>query len=83
MKKIYLYKLGVIGFLGLLGTFGMTSCSDYLDKSPDSDVNPETAFKNFTNFEGFVEQIYNCIPNKESCYWCTSFNWGEDEIMNA
>ena len=83
MKKIYIYKLGVIGFLGLLGTFGMTSCSDYLDKSPDSDVNPETAFKNFTNFEGFVEQIYNCIPNKESCYWCTSFNWGEDEIMNA
>ena len=83
MKKIYIYKLGVIGFLGLLGTFGMTSCSDYLDKSPDSDVNPETAFTNFTNFEGFIEQIYNCIPNKESCYWCTSFNWGEDEIMNA
>ena len=62
---------------------GLTSCTDYLDKTPDSDVNPETAFKNFTNFQGFVEEIYNCIPNKESCYWCTSFNWGEDEIMNT
>ena len=43
----------------------------------------EEAFKNFTNFQGFVEEIYNCIPNKESCYWCTTFNWGEDEIMNS
>lgn len=63
--------------------FGATSCTDYLDKSPDSDVNPETAFKNFTNFQGFVEEIYNCIPNKESNMWCTSFNWGEDEILNS
>jgi hypothetical protein len=62
---------------------GMVSCTDYLDKEPDSTVGAEDAFKNFTNFQGFAEEIYNCIPNKESCYWCTSFNWGDDEIMNA
>lgn len=27
--------------------------------------------------------MYNCIPSKESNYWCTTFNWGEDEIMNT
>ena len=59
------------------------SCTDYLDKEPASDVSAETAFQNFTNFQGFIEEIYNCIPDKESCYWCTTFNWGEDEIMNA
>ena len=81
MKKfINIYKIGVVALSLMLG---MTSCTDYLDKTPDSDVNPETAFRNFTNFQGFVEEIYNCIPNKESCYWCTTFNWGEDEIMNA
>ena len=64
-------------------SLGMTSCTDYLDKEPDSTVGAEEAFKNFTNFQGFVEEIYNCIPNKESCYWCTTFNWGEDEIMNS
>lgn len=81
MKKFSnIYKIGVVA---LLISLGMTSCTDYLDKEPDSDVNPETAFKNFNNFQGFVEEIYNCIPNKESCYWCTTFNWGEDEIMNA
>ena len=73
----------IIGIAALSLALGLTSCTDYLDKTPDSDVNPETAFKNFTNFQGFVEEIYNCIPNKESCYWCTSFNWGEDEIMNT
>lgn len=81
MKKFS--NIYIIGVVALLLSLGMTSCTDYLDKEPDSDVNPETAFRNFNNFQGFVEEIYNCIPNKESCYWCTTFNWGEDEIMNA
>ena len=62
---------------------GFASCTDYLDKSPDSTVSADQAFKNFTNFQGYVEEVYNCIPNKESNGWCTTFNWGEDEIMNT
>jgi hypothetical protein len=64
-------------------SFGATSCTSYLDKTADSDVNPDMAFMNFQNFQGFVEEAYNCIPNKESNYWCCTFNWGEDEIMNT
>lgn len=60
-----------------------TGCTDYLDRDPDAEVSEAVAFQNFTNFQGFVEEIYNCIPEKESCYWTTTFNWGEDEIMNA
>lgn len=62
---------------------GFASCTDYLDKTPDSTVNADEAFKNFTNFQGYVEEVYNCIPNKESNFWCCSFNWGEDEILNT
>ena len=62
---------------------GFASCTDYLDKSPDSTVSADEAFKNFTNFQGYVEEVYNCIPSKESNYWCTTFNWGEDEILNT
>ena len=62
---------------------GFASCTDYLDKTPDSTVNADEAFKNFTNFQGSVEEVYNCIPNKESNFWCCSFNWGEDEILNT
>lgn len=29
-----------------------------------------------------IETIKNCIPHKESNFWSTSFNWGDDEIMN-
>ena len=67
--------------LGLI--YGFASCTDYLDKTPDSNVSSDQAFKNFTNFQGYVEEMYNCIPSKESNYWCTTFNWGEDEIMNT
>lgn len=79
MKKSILRYLTV----GALCLFSMTSCKDYLDKEADSNVSPDQAFKNFTNFQGFVEEIYNCIPNKESNMWCCTFNWGEDEIMNV
>jgi hypothetical protein len=81
MKKFN--NIYIIGVVALSFSLGMISCTDYLDKAPDSTVGESEAFKNFTNYEGYVEEIYNCIPNKESCYWCTSFNWGEDEIMNS
>ena len=82
MKKL-LNQYIFMGVAALSMALGSVSCADYLDKEPDSDVNPEMAFMNFTNFQGFVEEAYNCIPNKESNFWCCTFNWGEDEIMNT
>jgi len=81
MKSIY--KSILIAFSATLAIGSLTSCEDYLDKEPGTDVNPEEAFKNFTNFQGFVEEIYNCIPHKTTNYWNTTFNWGEDEILSA
>ncbi len=81
MKSIY--KSLFIAFSAVLAVGSLSSCEDYLDKEPGTDVNPEDAFKNFTNFQGFVEEIYNCIPHKTTCYWNTTFNWGEDEILSA
>lgn len=80
MKNIY--KIFLCSSLLLL-TIGFSSCESYLDKSADSTVSADEAFKNFTNFQGFVEEMYNCIPDKEKCYWTTSWNWGDDEIMNS
>lgn len=80
MKHMYKNIL----WIGLLSiTVGMISCVDYLEKAPESIVSEDEAFKNFTNFQGFIEEIYNCIPDKEKCYWTTSWNWGDDEIMNT
>ena len=79
MKRIFNFIL-----LGLALTLGMSvvSCESYLDKEADSTISGETPFVNFRNFQGFVEEIYNCIPDKEKCNWCPSWNWGDDEIFN-
>ena len=67
----YIYK----GVMALAMVAGMSSCTDYLDKNPDSDVDGDAVFTDFTHFQGFVELNYNCIPNKESNMWCCTFNW--------
>lgn len=65
--KYNTYKtLFYAGLLSFSVGFCMTSCEDYLDKSPESTVSEEDAFKNFRNFQGFIEEIYNCIPDKEN-----------------
>ncbi|WP_316633998.1 RagB/SusD family nutrient uptake outer membrane protein, partial [uncultured Flavobacterium sp.] len=77
IKIISKYSL-VIGLFILSG-----SCSDYLDKSPDSDISPDEAFKNFENFQGFTEELYQSIPDFTNGYWTNSWNWGEDEIQST
>lgn len=81
MKRIYKSLIAIFSVALFAGS--LTSCEDYLDKEPDSDVKPEEAFKNFRNFQGFVEELYNCIPHKTTNYWNTTFNWGEDEILSV
>lgn len=82
MKK-YIIKYAVMACLslGLAGT--AASCTDYLDKAPESDVTPENAFKDFHNFQGFVEELYACIPDMAKQYWSNSWNWGEDEVIGV
>jgi hypothetical protein len=77
-----LYKAFLWGGILFIMLFGNTSCEDYLEKGEEAIVSEEEAFKNFKNFQGFIEEIYNCIPDKQKSYWTTSWNWGDDEIMN-
>lgn len=71
----------ILGGVLVLFSMGITSCDDYLEKTPDAVISGEEAFKNFTNFQGFTEELYYCIPETHKYFWQTSFNWGEDEIM--
>ena len=60
-----------------------TFCSDWLDKDPESIVAEDEAFKNYRNFQGYIEEIYNLIPDKEKCNYCTSWNLGDDAVHNT
>lgn len=62
---------------------GLVSCKKFLDREPQSIVSEEDAFKNFTNFQGFTEELYHCIPDFTNAYWTNSWNWGEDEIQST
>ncbi len=50
-----------IAFLLSVTLLLSTSCEDYLDKSPQADVTEKDVYGNFRSFQGFVEQMYNCI----------------------
>ena len=64
MKRNNIRTLFYGGLLSLC-CVGMTSCEDYLDKAPESSVNPEDAFKNFRNFQGFTAK-----QDSRECAYC-------------
>lgn len=71
-------------FVGIVWSLtGMVSCKKYLDRDPEAIVSAETAFKDFRSFQGFTEELYNCIPDFTNRYWTNSWNWGEDEIQST
>ncbi|MDD3787738.1 MAG: RagB/SusD family nutrient uptake outer membrane protein [Petrimonas sp.] len=47
-------------------SFSVSSCEDYLNKAPQADISEKDVYGDFTSFQGFIEQMYNCImdPNK-------------------
>ncbi|WP_069660989.1 RagB/SusD family nutrient uptake outer membrane protein [Arcticibacter eurypsychrophilus] len=80
MKK---YIKFIVCFNIFWACFSLTSCEKYLDKADDSIISEKEAFKNFVNFQGYNEELYNCIVNFSNNYWTNSFNWGEDEIPST
>lgn len=79
-NKIILY-CGLFFFLAA----SITSCTDYLDIKSGATGNPDDAYKNFFNFQGFTEELYSCIPSFCNRDDNNFFNNGEEEMwqLNA
>ena len=60
----------------------LTSCTDWLDRDPESVVAEDEAFKNYRNFQGYIEEIYSLIPDKEKVNYCAGWNMGDDAVHN-
>ena len=65
MKKVRYYIQS--GVLFLILVLFSTSCEDYLDKAPEANINEKDVFGNFTSFQGYVEEMYNCIVDPDKC----------------
>ncbi|MDE6523691.1 MAG: RagB/SusD family nutrient uptake outer membrane protein [Muribaculaceae bacterium] len=60
-------------------SLGVSSCTDYLDKAPNSDIAETVPYQNFRNFQGFVEEMYKRIPLISNSQYHCCFNYGEEE----
>lgn len=69
--------------LFIAGGVSFTSCTDWLDKEKEAIVSEDEAFKNYRNFQGYIEEIYSLIPDKEKVNYCTSWNFGDDAVHNT
>lgn len=78
MKK-NIYKIFQI--FAFLVVTGLVSCTEYLDRSPEAEVSSTDAFINFTNFQGFTEELYCCVPDFATRTWATDWNMG-DEVLH-
>lgn len=68
MKKIKYLTLILISLLL------STSCADYLEKEPDTELDLETVFENRTRVESWLAGVYNGIPNP-SIDWLLNHGW--------
>ncbi|MDA3928117.1 MAG: RagB/SusD family nutrient uptake outer membrane protein [Prolixibacteraceae bacterium] len=78
MKKYIIILLN--GFVCSL-LIGLTACVEYLDRAPEAEISSQDAFINFTNFQGFTEELYCCIPDYTSRTWATDWNMA-DEVLH-
>ena len=60
IKINYVLKLILILCVASLS---LSSCEDYLDKAPESDIYESDVFGNFISYQGYIEEMYNCIAD--------------------
>lgn len=77
MNKYITYIFKSVLVAGALAS--TASCTDYLDKAPGSDIDENTPYMNFRNFQGFVEELYGGLPLYSASTWHCCWNFGEDE----
>ncbi len=79
MKKYLNIIRWIFVFLAIIG---LNSCKSYLDEAPEATVSPTDAFINLTNFQGFTEELYSCVPDYTSTTWACDWMMG-DEVIHS
>ncbi|MCK9412598.1 MAG: RagB/SusD family nutrient uptake outer membrane protein [Prolixibacteraceae bacterium] len=77
------YKLSyIVAVMFVLVTLG--SCESYLDKAPASSIVEKDAFGNFISFQGFVEEMYNCITDYGQAVGssCPTYFLADEVLLN-
>lgn len=80
MKKIYLTVVGLIMALCI-----STSCTDYLDVSPEAGLSEEEVFGKYVNMKSFFDVVYGGKNRREiiTAYPLNLTMWDQKSSMNA
>ncbi len=80
MKRIKNYISFSVAFL--LFMLLSVSCEEYLDKAPEASLTEKDAYGDFNGFQGFVEELYNCIqdPDKGSAW--NNYSFADENLNN-
>lgn len=62
---------------------GIISCKKYLDRPLQATVSEKDVFVNFRNFEGFVEELYCCLPDMSKSTWNGEWNLADDILSTT
>lgn len=73
----------LLPFTIILAVLTLGSCKKYLERSPLADIEETDPYQNFRNFQGFTEEMYNCIPMLSGNQYHSSWNLGEEEFWEA
>lgn len=66
----------------MLLILGSTACEDYLDKAPGADITERDVYGNFQSFQGFVEEMYNCIMDLDKGGAWNKYLFADETLNN-
>lgn len=79
MKIKYPKITGIVFMMLILFS---TSCEDYLDKAPGADISEKDVYGNFRSFQGFVEEMYNCIMDPDKGGAWNKYMFADETLNN-
>ncbi len=59
------------------------SCESYLDKAPEATITEKDAYGNFRSFQGFIEELYNCVPDPNKCGAWNQYLFADEVLYNG
>ncbi len=66
----------------LMLIFASSSCESYLDKAPEASISEKDVYGNFNSFQGFTEEMYNCIMDPDKGGAWNKYNFADETLNN-
>jgi len=77
MKKHKIFRVQFI----LMFLLALCSCESYLERTPESQISDKEIYGSFKSFQGFTEELYNCITDYNKCGAWNQYLFA-DETLN-